>query len=815
VNYLADASIRALPLALVGGLAALALRRAGVQMRHALWLAVTLGMLALPLLVAWLPPLPVTVAAWTAPPALENPLPVEAPAAPAGPPPAPAFRANWLLLAYCAGFAALQARFLHGALRLRRMLAEATPEHVPAAAGAAAALGVDPAAVDIRSHPEARVPFTAGVFRPVILTPPDWRDWPEPKLVSVLAHELAHVARRDWFFARAASLNRCLFWFHPLAWWLDRKLASLAEESADQAALAVVGDRKSYAGAIIDFALAMQGKQLQPMEATAMARSTKVGRRVERILATTHLTPAAVQRGAVLAIVLCALPLLFAAAALTPQPPPPPPPPPAAGLVPFVQTSPVAEDEIARMEAHLRSNPLDADTRLKLLFQYSRTNNAEAMTRHAEFLVESQPEYSGAVMATQMLAGGMNPGMANPVRSESELQRLAEIWRRHASGKSGNAAVLANAAQVLQMARAYFEAEDYLQRARKIEPGNPRYPRLLASLYAGTLLSPAPNDSFASKVKSELETTPDVEVILAAAEQLAPSPAPAFVRTPEQRKQHEERTKLRAGLAGKYLDRAQALGGDGARVQQARDRIAKALSMQPEVIASPLESIAVGGNVQDQMVLEKVPPKYPPLAKQAGISGTVRLTALIGKEGFVKTLTLVSGHPLLAGAAKEAVQQWRYKPTLLNGEPVEVVTQIDVNFTLADGPPPGGIAGGVPGGVGIGIGGGAPGGLSGGVSGGVYRIGGDVSAPIPVSRVEPEYSVEARDAKFQGTVLLKVVIDPDGRPSEIRVVRPLGMGLDQKAIEAVSKWRFKPGMKEGQPVPVEAAIEINFRLLDP
>jgi protein TonB len=90
----------------------------------------------------------------------------------------------------------------------------------------------------------------------------------------------------------------------------------------------------------------------------------------------------------------------------------------------------------------------------------------------------------------------------------------------------------------------------------------------------------------------------------------------------------------------------------------------------------------VGGNVQQAMLVSQPRPVYPPLAKQARISGTVRFTAIIGRDGSIQNLTLVSGHPLLVQSATEAVKQWRYKPTLLNGEPVEVVTQIDVNFTL-------------------------------------------------------------------------------------------------------------------------------------
>ncbi len=124
-----------------------------------------------------------------------------------------------------------------------------------------------------------------------------------------------------------------------------------------------------------------------------------------------------------------------------------------------------------------------------------------------------------------------------------------------------------------------------------------------------------------------------------------------------------------------------------------------------------------------------------------------------------------------------------------------------------------GIGSGKGGGVGSGSGAGVGPGSGGGMGGGVYRIGGGVSAPSLLSKVEPEYSEEARKAKFQGTVVLYVVVDEKGQPQQLRVVRPLGLGLDEKAIEAVQKWRFRPGFKDGKPVPVAATVEVNFRLL--
>jgi len=94
--------------------------------------------------------------------------------------------------------------------------------------------------------------------------------------------------------------------------------------------------------------------------------------------------------------------------------------------------------------------------------------------------------------------------------------------------------------------------------------------------------------------------------------------------------------------------------------------------------------LPVGGDVQMAKLVKKVLPLYPPLARTARVSGVVHLVGIIARDGTIRNLQLVSGHPLLTRAAMEAVQQWIYKPTLLNGEPVEVIAPIDVNFTLSD-----------------------------------------------------------------------------------------------------------------------------------
>jgi protein TonB len=98
-----------------------------------------------------------------------------------------------------------------------------------------------------------------------------------------------------------------------------------------------------------------------------------------------------------------------------------------------------------------------------------------------------------------------------------------------------------------------------------------------------------------------------------------------------------------------------------------------------------VQRVRVSQGVTQGMVLHKVQPTYPPLARTARVQGSVLLAAVIGKDGTIQNLHVISGHPLLTQAALEAVRQWRYRPYILNGEPVEVDTQVTVNFTLSGG----------------------------------------------------------------------------------------------------------------------------------
>lgn len=123
-----------------------------------------------------------------------------------------------------------------------------------------------------------------------------------------------------------------------------------------------------------------------------------------------------------------------------------------------------------------------------------------------------------------------------------------------------------------------------------------------------------------------------------------------------------------------------------------------------------------------------------------------------------------------------------------------------------------GFGSGLGGGLGMGHGVGAGPGSGGGYGGGLMSVGGGVSAPVVVHSVEPEFTAEARAANFQGSVSIQLIVDAQGNPQNVRVLKHLGMGLDEKAIEAVRQYRFKPAMYQGHPVAVQMVVDVDFHL---
>jgi beta-lactamase regulating signal transducer with metallopeptidase domain len=278
--HLADVSIRSLLLALMAGIVLLGLRRRrSAALSHAVWTAVTCGMLLLFALGTSLPRWPMPILqdnparqASSGPVVLIQAKPVIV-TQPSAPSPAPVrYSPGWReigLLAYFAIALGLLGRLVIGLYLVRRLL-DGTIE------------------VEGRGFCESAsiaVPLTVGWMRPQVLLPAGWREWDQAKLDAVLAHERSHVRRRDALVAAAAGLNRCLFWFHPLAWWLERRLALLAEQACDDACISALGDREEYARILIDMAGIVEAKRGRVYKhSLAMAAATHIRQRIDSIL---------------------------------------------------------------------------------------------------------------------------------------------------------------------------------------------------------------------------------------------------------------------------------------------------------------------------------------------------------------------------------------------------------------------------------------------------------------------------------------------------------------------------------------------------
>lgn len=210
----------------------------------------------------------------------------------------------------------------------------------------------------------------------------------------------------------------------------------------------------------------------------------------------------------------------------------------------------------------------------------------------------------------------------------------------------------------------------------------------------------------------------------------------------------------------------------------------------------PQQPIRVGGNIKPPMKTKDVQPIYPASAVAEGRRGVVIIEALVGADGTVTRTMVVRGiGDDLDAAAVEAVRQWEYTPTTLNGVAVPVIMTVTVNFSLGDmappPPPPPAPAW-------------APGDQP-------FRIGGSVLPPNKIKDAAPVYPQDAQEAKVSGVVIIEARIDQDGRVVDARVIRSVAL-LDDAARDAVMQWEFTPTYLGGKPVQVIMTVTVNFTL---
>lgn len=433
LSHLTDASVRSLCLALVAVLALLAARVRSVSARHAVWTAVLGAMLLLPFLTPLLPPIPVPILR-SAPVAVTPPAPqsmvrsvVIARGSTAAQDQPEASRFTWQqfgLALYLIVALALLARLLVSYLLVIRLVRcsglvrdGSAREFLDGLAG--------PSAPALRESGSITVSVTAGSLRPSILLPSDWREWSREKLAAALTHELAHVRRKDSFIAMVAGLNKAAFWFHPLAWWLEHKLALLAEEASDDCALLVLGDRCRYASTLVEMTAAARGGRERILwGAIAMARPSTLRRRIDRVLDESRRIHGGLSRGRWITLLLGSAVMLCGAAALQLQTAPPPPPP--------VRVGPVTPND-ARRAARLQA-VLDSPYRKWLDEDVVYIITAEERAEFKRFSTDQQREN---FIEQFWLRRDPTPGTLQNEFKEEHYRRIAYANDRFASKLPG------------------------------------------------------------------------------------------------------------------------------------------------------------------------------------------------------------------------------------------------------------------------------------------------------------------------------------------------------------------------------------------
>jgi TonB family protein len=388
-------------------------------------------------------------------------------------------------------------------------------------------------------------------------------------------------------------------------------------------------------------------------------------------------------------------------------------------IVPRVTSQPLmSPEQEAAAEAAVRANPEDVLTRMRLLAQYAAAVSADPGTRfarlqHILYMIEHHPD---TIDATSGLFYVFRAG--GPYADAADHDSARNLWMREADAHPADSRVVLNAARFL-FVEDKQDAEQLLRRAVDGDPGNQRLGANLGFLYGMDVLGldsasgeiaatipAAEREQARQRATGELENSANPAVLAGAATAIPNLAMRASAGRPVDPQLFEFASKLMAKARTLAPPSDEAFRGPMPMIQyfQEAQRAAgqthtglplppNAGGAQPGVTVGVLSAapgnatapaipqrIRISADVQKAKLIRAPQPAYPEQAREAGIEGNVRFAAVIARDGAILSLQTLGGHPLLVQAALDAVKQWVYQPTLLNGEPVEVATEIVVSF---------------------------------------------------------------------------------------------------------------------------------------
>ena len=544
MDILLGSSVRALIVAGIVAGVLLVLRIGSNSVRHAAWTGVLVSMLLMPALPYVVPPIAVplevtprpirvmpvfsdavvrTPASIAVPPLVAHYLPVEEGRE------AKPYGVRIAMVTYVIVALALLTKLLIGWRVMRRVVR----------AG-------EPIEAGFQESPLVAIPVTLGVISPRIILPNTWRSWPDEKLQAILAHERAHIQRRDPLVSFLAHLNRCVFWFHPLAWWLEKKLAADAEHACDDAAVRRTGQPRQYAQILVEMAEAVRrrGRRLS-WQGTGVDGNGLLDQRIDRILRADVLRSVSRTRRALVALSLAATIFLVVACREQARPLQPDP-----KITEEMARQKVNQDfhkaalimtpqQVADLEASLKGNLADdQDALKKLLIYYSPDFSGKpiqdsekkiaARRKHILWLIENHPD--------SQLAGQQRiyTTSLDPLPDVAGYEQAKKLWLARTAQTTVSADVLRNAASFFMVADKPLAEEILLKGQAQYPDGD--WSHRLGVLYSDILLGSIAekplnvirqvsmaeaHSAYADRIRRKLAESTDEKLLLTAAGALA------------------------------------------------------------------------------------------------------------------------------------------------------------------------------------------------------------------------------------------------------------------------------------------------------
>jgi len=504
---------------------------------------------------------------------------------------------------------------------------------------------------------EIASPVTFGWRKPVVLLPARFPELDARVQDAILCHEIMHVRRGDWLFTVAEELVRAIFWFHPAIWWLLGEIGLAREQEVDRLAIEITREREHYMDALL--AIAGAGRRLDLAPAPLFLRKRHLKQRVILIL-----QEARMSKMRLISTLMTGLAALAAACWL------------AAGAFPLT-AEPQTVNDAAGVTVNLNGSTVLH--RLAVHYPVSALQHGVQGTVSVEVKLDatgnvsdahvlSGPDELRAAVLQSVLEWHFTRDAANSTR---EVQVGFELPTGVAGGITGGVqggvsggvlgGIIGGVAPNNKAANDGLNKTSY-HIAGIVVTGlsDPARDQLLATLpvHEGDDVTPVALDKVRKAINDFDEHLTFTQVNMQEGSILLISAGPITREGME-----AVRNKALSSLPAESLPPPPPPPAGGI----------------PE---NPPQRIKVSGNVQSAMIVSKVRPVYPELAKSARVQGVVRLAAVIGKDGTMQELHSLEGPPLLIQAAMDAVRQWTYRPTLLNGEPISVETTIEVNFTL-------------------------------------------------------------------------------------------------------------------------------------